>query len=220
MILKINRVISRLRRMLNLNFVNCIFLNYFCNRIKVKKGKIISFKKSIFILHKKSKIILNGNLITNGNCIKNNGRSTIVRLDENSKLKVNGNFNIYYGGDIIIFKDGNLELGSGFFNSNIKIRCKNNIKIGNNVAISHDVTIMDSDFHRITYEDGSKNIQSASIEIGDNVWIGSKVLILKGVEIGNGAIIASGSVVTKSVPENTIVGGNPAKIIKEIKGWK
>ena len=56
------------------------------------------------------------------------------------------------------------------------------------------------------------------IKIGNNVWIGSDCTILQGITIGNGAIIGAGSVVTKDVPEKSIVAGNPAKFIKKIEG--
>ena len=55
------------------------------------------------------------------------------------------------------------------------------------------------------------------VKIGNNVWIGERSMILKGVEIGDGAVVAGASVVTKSVPANTVVAGNPAKIIKKLK---
>ncbi|MDE7464023.1 MAG: sugar O-acetyltransferase, partial [Clostridiales bacterium] len=55
------------------------------------------------------------------------------------------------------------------------------------------------------------------IKIGNNVWIGAHATILAGVTIGNGAVVAAGAVVTKDVPENAVVGGVPAKIIKTIK---
>lgn len=168
-------------------------------------------------MDKSSRIQLNGTLITNANCIKTNGRSTIVRLDKNAKMKVNGNFYVYYDTDISVFENGYLELGSGFCNSSVKIRCKNYIKIGNNVAIAHDVTIMDSDSHCVDYQ---LYKMTKPVFIGDHVWIGTRATILKGVTIGNGAIVAAGSVVTKDVPECCMVAGVPAKIIKENVKWE
>lgn len=110
-----------------------------------------------------------------------------------------------------------MKLGSGFFNSNIKIRCHEKIEIGENVAISHDVTIMDSDAHEGLWEGYEK---TKPIKIGNHVWIGTRVTILKGVTIGDNAIIAAGSVVTKDVPNNTVVAGVPAKVIKININWK
>jgi acetyltransferase-like isoleucine patch superfamily enzyme len=200
----------------NLQIGSLIFRNLFDSKIVRESGKLISFKKSYFILHKTAKIFLKGNLITNDNCIKYNGRSTIIRMDSNSELNVEGGFSIYYGGDIICFKNSILTLGGGFCNSNVKIRCTNSISIGSNVAISHDVTIMDSDAHNIDY-DGYK--MTKPVFIGNNVWIGSRTMILKGVRIGEGAIIAAGAIVTKDVPANSIAAGSPAKVIKENVNW-
>ena len=57
-------------------------------------------------------------------------------------------------------------------------------------------------------------------EIEENVWVGSRALILKGVRVGKGSIVAAGAVVTKNVPPNCIVAGNPAKVVKENISWK
>lgn len=188
----------------NIQYISFIYHNFLNKIVKRGGGILIPYRKSIFIFDKTSKLHLNGNLTTNANCLKNNGRSTIIRLDKNASMKTEGGFSVYYDGDIIVFENGLLELGSGFCNSNVKIRCKNHIKIGNDVAIAHDVTIMDSDSHAINYEGYEI---SKPIIIGDNVWIGSRALILKGVQIGDGAIIAAGSVVTKNVEPKTIVAG-------------
>lgn len=200
----------------NLQKVSLIIYNLFSNKVIRKGGKLIPYRNSYFILHKTARIRLKGSLITNSNCIKSNGRSTILRMDNNSELNVDGVFSIYYGGDIVCFKNSKLTLGSGFCNSNVKIRCTESITIGNNVAISHDVTIMDSDAHNI-YCEGYQ--MTKPVRIGNNVWIGSRAMILKGVNIGDGAIIAAGAIVTKDVPANCTVTGSPAKVIKENVKW-
>ena len=138
-------------------------------------------------------------------------------MDENSKLVIEKNFDVFYDGDIICFKNSTLKIGGGFCNSNIKIRCTEKMEIGFDVSISHDVTIMDSDAHNIERED---YISTKPIKIGNHVWIGSRAMVLKGVTIGDGAVIAAGAVVTKDVPANSMAAGNPAKIIKENIRWK
>ncbi|MDU4892500.1 MAG: acyltransferase [Clostridium sp.] len=167
-------------------------------------------------MHTSSLLILKGNFITNTNKIKGSKKETLIKLEENAKLCVENDFSVYYGGDIIVFKNANLKIGRGFFNSNIKIRCKESITIGNDVAISHDVTIMDSDAHQVCYADYK---MTSPITIGDNVWIGTGAIILKGVNIGKGSIIAAKAVVTKDVPEKCIVAGSPARIIKRDISW-
>ena len=142
---------------------------------------------------------------------------SLLVLRDNATLLINNNFKIYSGAKIYINKNAELILGSGYINHNANISCFEKIVIGNNVSISENVVIRDSDNHEII---GSKGFKTKPIVIGDNVWIGLNVIILKGVKIGNGAVIAAGSVVTKDVLPNTLVGGMPAKIIKEKIVWK
>lgn len=138
------------------------------------------------------------------------GRSTFFRIDTKSELVVYRNFDVFYGNDIHIFGGGKLELVSGFINSYSKIECHSHIKIGENCAIGTYVIIIDSDGHKIM-----DKCNTADIVIGNNVWIGARVTILKGVHIGYGSVIAAGTVVNKDVPSGTLVGGNPMKIIHE-----
>ena len=136
-------------------------------------------------------------------------------MDDDPVLACTG-FCFMYGADIILFKGAHLVLGNGsFINSDCKIRCHEEIVIGEGCAISHDFTVMDSDAHEI---DGIRNPRS--VTIGNHVWIGTRVTILKGVTVGDGAVIAAGAVVTKDVPAGSLVGGIPANVIKEKVEWK
>lgn len=91
------------------------------------------------------------------------------------------------------------------------------IEIGSNVYIGHSVEIIDSDFHALNPLERSGNtFRAASVKIGNHVFIGSRVTILKGVTLGDNCVVAHSAVVTKSFPDNSIIGGNPAKLIGSI----
>ena len=103
------------------------------------------------------------------------------------------------------------------------ITCANKITIGNGVLTGRFVLITDNAHGKCTNEDSDiaplqRNIYSkGEVIINENVWIGDKATILPGVTIGKGAVIAANAVVTKDVPDYTIVAGVPAKIVKRIK---
>jgi len=139
-----------------------------------------------------------------------------LKISQGAKLNVEGHFSICTGCHVSINNNATLSLGEGYINNNVTIDCFNSITIGNGVAISKGVYIRDSDDHSIN---GNKTV-SAPIVIDDNVWIGLNVTILKGVHIGSGSIVAAGAVVTRDVPKNTLVGGVPARIIKEGVHWE
>lgn len=160
---------------------------------------------------------INGKLRLNWNPISKSvrtGQVTFFRMDNQSQLSVDGNFDIFYGNDVHIFSGGKLELDSGFINSYGKIECHKYIKIGKNCAIGPYAIILDSDGHQIL---GKCN--TAEVIIGNNVWIGARVTILKGVHIGDGAVIAAGTIVNKDVPAKSLVAGNPMHLICDNVEW-
>ncbi len=109
----------------------------------------------------------------------------------------------------------NITVGRNvFFNGGCRFQDQGGIFIGDNVLVGHNVVMATLD-HDI---DPSKRdiLHCAPIRIGNDVWIGASATITKGVTIGDGSIVAAGAVVNRDVPANTIVGGVPAKIIREI----
>lgn len=95
------------------------------------------------------------------------------------------------------------------------------ITIGDNTIIGSGCLITDTDSHPIlaaerNLPDWPKYTKSKPIVIGKNVFIGARSVVMKGVTIGDGAVVGAGSVVTKAVPANTIVAGNPARVVKTI----
>lgn len=214
---------------LKLQFFKYIFYNYFNNNIRrVNCAKIIPMCKSIICIGSNAIIELRGNFKLNANAMTRRiGRSTICRVDKEGKIIVGSegkSFQLYYGCDVIVFSGGELTLKSGFCNSDTKIRCKEKITIGEDAVISHNVTIEDFDGHQLfnVLENGTRDKlrMSAPITIGNHVWIGAKATILKGVTIGDGAVVAAGSVVTSDIPAHSLCAGVPAKVIRENVEWK
>ncbi len=123
-------------------------------------------------------------------------------------------FNIEKGA---YFGDGSeIEIGDY---SGIGINCQTcgPIKIGNDVMMGPEVIILTQNhkFDRLDIPMWQQGFRPPEqVVIGDDVWIGSRAIILPGIRIGKGAIIGAGAVVTKDVPEYAVVGGNPGKVIK------
>lgn len=110
----------------------------------------------------------------------------------------------------------NIKIGKNvFINACCRFQDQGGIEIGDGSLIGHNTTIatLNHDFNPLK----RRNLTPSPVKIGKNVWIGSDCTILPGVTIGDGAIIGAGSVVTKSIPQNVIAVGNPARVIKEIE---
>lgn len=110
----------------------------------------------------------------------------------------------------------NIKIGKNvFINTCCRFQDQGGIEIGDGCLIGHNTTIatLNHDFN----PNKRANLHPAPVKIGKNVWIGSDCTILPGVEIGDGAIIGAGSLVTKSIPANSIALGSPARVIKQIE---
>lgn len=151
--------------------------------------------------------------------------------NHHQQIKIGNNTHIR--GEILVFRHGGkIEIGDFcYVGEGARIWSALNIRVGNRVLISHLVSIYDSTTHplradlrhaqyREILESGHPKVMDLgekAVEISDDVWIGSHAIILRGVNLGQGCVVSAGSVVTKSVPEFTLVAGNPARIIRSIE---
>ena len=127
----------------------------------------------------------------------------------------------YGSGEILIqarLPNSRIEiLENSSFSNNVAIIASSSVIIGKNCLIGDQVSIFDSDFHEINPQDRkTESGASDPVLIGKNVWIGTRAIILKGVSIGDNCVVAAGSVVVKSMPNDVIVGGNPARVIGSV----
>ena len=138
---------------------------------------------------------------------------------------------VYAGCSFAIQKDGKCTVGDFTLLNGAIVMSEELVEIGSHCLISWGVGIADSDFHPLEpaqrlidahalapfFKDRPPRpkLKTAPVRIGDNVWIGMNAVILKGVTIGDNSVVAAGAVVTKSVPANTIVAGNPAVEVKK-----
>lgn len=165
-----------------------------------------------------------------------------------ARLSMPGNLNFSIGersmisGHFVAEKpNAKISVGNDTFIGAASLISAESIQIGSNVMISWGCTLMDTNAHSIDWKERTEDVaqwlkgamegnaslyknwekvDSKPIIIEDKVWIGFNVIVLKGVTIGEGAIVAAGSVVTKNVSPYTMVGGNPAKEIKKLIGQK
>ncbi|WP_455639717.1 acyltransferase [Parabacteroides sp.] len=192
------------------------YLNFFLN---YKVWIYLKSKKKIQLLRKSVlKIQNNGRLFMEGKLINYflYGDSCVIIIYGDMLIKKRlliGNAHIW------VHEGSRLIIGDSYINDDTYIECESSIVIGNNVLIGRHVTVRDSDGHDHGDASGDKE-RCLPVVIGDSVWIGSYAMIQKGVHIGDGAIVAAGAIVTKDVPPRCLVGGVPAKVLKENVYWR
>src|SRR4051812_8281770 len=148
-------------------------------------------------------------------------------------IRIGSHVSVYAGCSFSIGPNGSCTIGNFTLLNGALIMAEERIDIGSHCLISWNVGIADSDFHPLEpaqrvidaqalapyFKDrpARPKLKTAPVKIGDNVWIGMNAVILKGVTIGDNSVVAAGSVVTKDVPANTIVAGNPAVPVKKFQ---
>ena len=133
---------------------------------------------------------------------------------DGSDMRVGDDFKVWSGPrKTLISGWGKIRFGDRcFVNVGSTIIAVEEIVVGDDVAFANDVYVMDSDSHGV---EGRPHRQ-APIRIGDGCWIGARAMILPGVTLGKRVLVAAGAVVTKDVPDDSLVGGNPARVIRAL----
>jgi acetyltransferase-like isoleucine patch superfamily enzyme len=165
-----------------------------------------------------------------GNNLSIDGK-VYLKLDKKGQLIIGDNFilNSRFGSNLVgitnyaafqCLEGGRIEIGNNCGFTSPILSCRKSIKFGNNVKLGGNVRIFDHDYHSLNYlhrrdvRSDSEHCKSESVYIGDDVFIGTNSIILKGVRIGERSLIGAGSIVTlKNIPPDSFVAGNPAKII-------
>lgn len=210
------RVLLGLPKTIYVNF------KYFKFNDAIKFPILLSNK--VYLKELKGKIVINSDIkfgmikigITN---------HMFTAINENCMISNSGTIFFYgkatLGNGAKIRNWGNLEFGDGFSSSgNLIIDCKDNVKFGENVLFGWNCCIMDTDNHNIFDINKEKLNSIKPINIGDRVWIGANSSILKGVTILNDTVIASHSVITKSILEsNCVIGGLPNTVLRKNITW-
>lgn len=207
------------RRLINLSWLKCFVYSKFITK---QKYRFLVFGKTSISLRSTARLnIASGSLFAfNEPWFFSGSENGSLIIGKNAELNVlDGEFSIK-SGSFVEVKDGaklTLRGGGGYASRNLQIECRDEIDIGSSVAIGPDVIIRDNDGHPIL---NSQSPSVSKVKIGNKVWIGARAIILKGVTIGDGSIIAAGSIVTKDVPSMCLAAGSPAKVIRENTTWQ
>ena len=156
-----------------------------------------------------------------------------LRSKEERAVVLGSNVSCYAGVSFSIGENATCEVGDFTLLNGPLIMAEERIEIGSYCLISWNVGIADSDFHPLDpaqrrvdamalapfYKDRPPRptLRTAPVVIKDNVWIGMGAVILKGVTIGENSVVAAGAIVSKDVPPNSVVAGNPAAVVKRLE---
>lgn len=208
------------------------FFKKYLFKLLLNTGILISYFSNLFFVLNYLFNHIYSSYIKNkiGNCGCNLSTKYPLYIIGGNKISIGNNFSSFRRNRIEVFgkilnKDyyGKLVIGENFsINDDCHIACINKITIGNNVLFASKIFVTDH-FHGkidkeiLTVVPALRPLFSkGEVIIGDNVWVGEGVVILPGVSIGENCVIGANSVVTKSFPINSIIGGNPARLIKTL----
>ena len=208
---------TKLKRILEINIFKFIRLNFFAKNVIRDKGKyIIPHWGSAIELSKSARLYLHDHLFVNASKYPHSRDEAYLLLRPGAELVINGPVRIASRSTMQVQEDAKLSVGRAYFNHESAIIIGCDCTIGDGILISRGVRIFDSDFHKVLDEDGNQTNKPQPMTIGNHVWIGLGATILRGSNIGDGAVISAGAVVMGKIKEGTNAIGNPARSFSTI----
>lgn len=183
--------------------------------------------------------------LTLGPNVRLQKNSSVMAEAPSAHISIGAHSIVYEDAKIEAYGQGQVQIGSSAILGNCRIACRHGVTIGDRFLSSWNVFLQDYDSHPVSVSKRRSQVQEMAarfrpsfdgvmapvdepltgwdfpgerIRIGDDVWVGADCIVLKGAEIGDGCIVAAGSVVLKgSYPPHSLIGGNPATVIKQLK---
>lgn len=201
----IQRILKRLQLYGKIRFFRYIYLNYLCkNVIRTDRSRIIPYRGAVLALEPGSRLYVGGGDVELGcDRLKGSGAETLVRLRKNAVWSSEGGCRISYGSTVEVLPGGLLDSRFFTMNSGSVIAAAKKIHLGQDVMIGRGVVIYDSDYHTIRDPRGRVTNPDAPVTVGEHVWLGTNVTVLKGTTIGGGSMVAAGTVVHGTIPADS-----------------
>ena len=214
-----NKLLKRLRILKGISIVKFLYYNFLCkNIVRHGKGYVIPYKGAIIALGDGARIeISDCYFFINSNKPSGSRAEAYVIMRKGARLVIRGTTSLNYGATIEIHNDAEVEINGSYINTGAVILAAKKISIGHGALISRHVFMYDSDHHPIYNDEGEITNPARDVVIGDHVWIGLKCVILRGSNIGEGAMIAAASVVGGKIKPGVLAQGNPARGYSAIK---
>lgn len=209
-----------LQKVRGISIPTFIYINFLSRHVKRGKGAyIIPGPHTIFDFQTGSVLTLErGKALINFRKPKGSREEAWIQLNENAHMVIHEGLDMR-NCRVVVQPDALLEIGEMEMNGLCNIIVRKKVLIGKGVMVARNVTIYDSDYHPFSLIDDVQSIVTKPTTIKDHVWIGNGSAIMKGVTVGEGAVISARAVVIKSVKTRTMVSGNPAAEVCQDVFW-
>lgn len=209
-----------IKAIFNINPFKFIRWNFLAKNVVRDKGTyLITNWGAVIDISKSATLVLHSHFKVNTSKYKHSREEAYVLLRDGAELTINGSVALASRSTIQVQENAKLAMGTAYVNHETSIIIGGNTTIGEGILISRDVKIFDSDFHKVLDEAGNQTNDPKPMQIGDHVWIGLGAIILRGSQIGDGAVISAGSVVMGKIKAGTNAIGNPARSFSSIR-WE